>query len=38
MGQPAIDCQKLSKRYRRGSEFALRDLTLQVQPGEIYPF
>lgn len=36
--QVAIDCQKLSKRYRRSDNYALQDLTLQVQPGEIYGF
>ncbi len=36
--QAAIDCQKLSKRYGQTSDFALRDLTLQVQAGEIYGF
>ena len=37
MSTPAIDCQKLSKRYGRHA-YALRDLTLQVQPGEVYGF
>lgn len=34
----AIDCRKLSKRYGRGAVYALRDLDLQVRPGEIYGF
>src|SRR5690242_13929293 len=34
----AIDCQKLSKRYGRRGPFALKDLTLQVKPGEVYGF
>lgn len=34
----AIDIQKLSKRYGRSDKYALRDLTLQVQPGEVYGF
>jgi ABC-2 type transport system ATP-binding protein len=38
MNDPAIDCQKLSKRYGRGGAYALKDLTLQVQPGEVYGF
>lgn len=36
--QPAIDCQKLSKRYGSGPVYALQDLTLQVNPGEVYGF
>jgi ABC-type transport system involved in cytochrome c biogenesis ATPase subunit len=38
MSQPAIDCRNLSKRYGRSPEFALKDLTLQVAPGEVYGF
>lgn len=34
----AIDCRHLSKRYSRSSTYALKDLTLQVHPGEIYGF
>jgi ABC-2 type transport system ATP-binding protein len=34
----AIDCQNLSKRYGRTGPFALKNLTLQVQPGETYGF
>ncbi|HMH30937.1 MAG TPA: ABC transporter ATP-binding protein [Methylomirabilota bacterium] len=34
----AIDCQKLSKRYGRGDDFALKNLDLQVNTGEIYGF
>lgn len=36
--QPTIDVQKLSKRYRGAQVYALQDLTLQVQPGEVYGF
>ncbi|HVI60786.1 MAG TPA: ABC transporter ATP-binding protein [Candidatus Saccharimonadales bacterium] len=35
---PAIDCQKLSKRYGGSETYALRDLTLNVKPGEVYGF
>jgi ABC-2 type transport system ATP-binding protein len=38
MATTAINCQKLSKRYGHGSTYALKDLTLQVQPGEVYGF
>jgi ABC-2 type transport system ATP-binding protein len=38
MSNPVIDCQKLSKRYGKSDTYALKDLTLQVQPGEIYGF
>lgn len=38
MTSPSIDCQKLSKRYGRASFYALKDLTLQVEPGEVYGF
>ncbi|HWB39450.1 MAG TPA: ABC transporter ATP-binding protein [Candidatus Saccharimonadales bacterium] len=34
----AIDIQKLSKRYGKSPVYALKDLTLQVAPGEIYGF
>lgn len=34
----AIDCHNLSKRYARSEDFALKDLSLQVQPGEVYGF
>ncbi len=34
----AIDCQQLSKRYPRTSNYALKDLTLQVHAGEVYGF
>jgi ABC-2 type transport system ATP-binding protein len=33
-----IDCHKLSKRYGRSTAYALKDLTLQVQSGEVYGF
>jgi ABC-2 type transport system ATP-binding protein len=36
--QPAIDIQKLSKRYHGTKTYSLQDLTLQVQPGEVYGF
>ncbi len=35
---PVIDCQKLSKRYGHSGKYALQDLSLQVQAGEIYGF
>mgnify|MGYP000903347231 FL=1 len=38
MASPAIDINKLSKRYGHGEKYALRDLTLQVEPGEVYGF
>ena len=34
----AINCQKLSKRYGHSDVFALKDLTIQVQAGEVYGF
>jgi ABC-2 type transport system ATP-binding protein len=34
----AIDCQKLSKCYSHSAEYALRELTLQVNRGEVYGF
>lgn len=34
----AIDCQKLSKRYGHSKVYALKDLTLKVEPGEVYGF
>ncbi len=36
--QTVIDCQKLSKRYGRSPAYALQDLSLAVQSGEIYGF
>jgi len=33
-----IDCQKLSKRYRGTDFFALKDLDLKVEAGEVYGF
>lgn len=38
MSGAAIDIKKLSKRYGRSEKYALRDLTLQVQSGEVYGF
>ncbi|HVX24392.1 MAG TPA: ABC transporter ATP-binding protein [Candidatus Saccharimonadales bacterium] len=38
MAEAAINIQKLSKRYGRSAAFALKDLTLNVKPGEIYGF
>jgi ABC-2 type transport system ATP-binding protein len=38
MDAPAIDCQKLSKRYGHSPVYALKDLTLQVRAGEVYGF
>jgi energy-coupling factor transport system ATP-binding protein len=32
---PALDIQNLSFRYQRREEFALRNLTFKVQPGEV---
>jgi ABC-2 type transport system ATP-binding protein len=37
-GDVAIDCQKLTKRYRGTKVDALHDLTIQVKAGEIYGF
>lgn len=34
----AIDCQGLSKRYGLSKNYALKDLTIKVQPGEVYGF
>src|ERR1700722_5920597 len=34
----AIEIKKLSKRYPGRSEFALKDLSLKVMPGEVYGF
>lgn len=34
----AIDIQKLSKRYGQSPVYALKDLTLQIHPGEVYGF
>jgi ABC-2 type transport system ATP-binding protein len=38
MSAAAIETQKLSKRYAGTDSFALKNLTLTVQPGEIYGF
>jgi ABC-2 type transport system ATP-binding protein len=38
MNTPAIELHKLSKHYPNRSEFALKDLSLQVMPGEVYGF
>jgi ABC-2 type transport system ATP-binding protein len=38
MAEAAIDIQKLSKRYGRSKVFALKDLTLTLQSGEVYGF
>ena len=40
MGMPAaaIDCRRLSKRYGRSDFYALKDLNLKVNHGEIYGF
>ena len=38
MSEVAIDCQKLSKRYRHAKTDALHELTLQVGAGEVYGF
>lgn len=35
---PAIAIKKLSKQYRGTTDFALRGLSLQVMPGEVYGF
>jgi len=34
----AITIEKLSKRYGAGQKFAVKDLSLQVMPGEVYGF
>jgi ABC-2 type transport system ATP-binding protein len=36
--QYAIEVRSLSKRYGTSSRYALKDLTLQVRPGEVYGF
>jgi ABC-2 type transport system ATP-binding protein len=38
MPSPAISIERLSKRYPKSTEYALRDLSLSVQPGEVYGF
>lgn len=38
MAEAAISISKLSKRYGAGQKYALKDLTLQVMPGEVYGF
>lgn len=38
MSTVAIDCQKLSKRYGHSDVYALRELSLQVNAGEVYGF
>jgi len=35
---PAINCQRLSKRYGQTPRYALKDLDLQVHNGEVYGF
>lgn len=35
---PAIECLKLSKRYGHSPTYALKDLTISIQPGEVYGF
>lgn len=35
---PAIRIEKLSKRYGKSAEMALKELSLQVKPGEVYGF
>lgn len=35
---PAIEAQKLSKRYPGASNFALKDLNFKIMPGEVYGF
>jgi ABC-2 type transport system ATP-binding protein len=37
-GTAAIDCQKLSKRYGNSEVYALHDLTLHIQAGEVYGY
>jgi ABC-2 type transport system ATP-binding protein len=38
MTAAAIDCQQLSKRYGSLKTYALKDLSIQVQAGEVYGF
>lgn len=38
MADPAIDINKLGKRYGRSKTYALNDLSLSVYPGEVYGF
>lgn len=38
MSTAAIDCQKLSKRYRHSKTDALHELTITVNTGEVYGF
>lgn len=38
MAAPAISIQKLSKRYGSSNNYALKDLSLEVMPGEVYGF
>lgn len=38
MSSPVIDCRGLSKRYKKSGDYALKDLTLQVNAGEVYGF
>lgn len=38
MSSTVIDCKKLSKRYGKSDVYALKDLTLQVNAGEVYGF
>lgn len=38
MTEVAIDCRGLSKRYGHSEDYALKELTLSVRPGEIYGF
>lgn len=38
MTVPAIETNKLSKRYGRGDKYALKDLSIKVMPGEVYGF
>lgn len=38
MATPVIDCRDLSKRYGKSDVFALKQLTLHVNAGEVYGF
>lgn len=38
MSSPAIECHKLSKRYGRSKSYALKELDLQINTGEVYGF
>jgi ABC-2 type transport system ATP-binding protein len=38
MSQAAIKTKKLSKRYDHAPSYALKDLSIEVQPGEVYGF